>query len=333
MTERRAGRSSEQCEEPEVGSREWRDKHAGIQGALNACLDDLATQRTRTPEEVAQVVDALNDVYGHKDFRHRYSEIIEVVHRYDDDEKLDVAAKASMAMSRGDTLASSLRVFLVHDCKQEGCGPDCAVHRLQQQPGFMKLYDHANLEAKRAGYDYARANSIISEIREAQTDLERANRRVIDAKEKAEEALSQAKRLQTETVSVLGVFSAIILAFNASITFSTSSIAAVDATPPFNVAFIVAIIGLMLFNCLYGAFALIYRIIRPEKSPDSLLRAGMVAGIELCAVSCALFLGTLTYFNGRDASPWEILPLGIAVCVLLIGIYLVSSSGEQRGRS
>lgn len=188
MTEEQVGEPSGQPEvetqetldeEPETGTKEWRDKYTGIQRDLNDCLDDLATQKARTPEEISEIVDALNKVYEHKSFRHRYSEIIEVVHKCDEDGGLDVAAKASMAMSRGDTLASSLRVFLVHDCKEERCGPDCAIHRLQQQPGFMKLYDHANLEAKRAGYDYSRAESVISEIRNAQADLDKTNTVVI----------------------------------------------------------------------------------------------------------------------------------------------------------
>lgn len=96
-----------------------------------------------------------------------------------------------------------------------------------------------------------------------------------------------------------------------------------DATPPFNVAFIVSVVGLMLFNCLYGSFALIYRIVRPEDSPDNLLAPNKVAGIEMCAASCVLFLGTLTYFHGYGGDGYEIFVLGIAVVVLLIGLYVI----------
>ena len=232
-------------------------------------------------------------------------------------------------MSEVPFLQSSLRELLTHEC-DEDCGDECPVKELRGRIGFEKLYDHVSLEAKRAGYDHTRATGIITDIRKAQEDLENAKRLVEEAQAKADKASGQAKRLQTETVSVLGVFSAIILAFNASVTFSTSSIAAVDATPPFNVAFIVAIVGLTLFNCLYAAFALVYRIIRPENSPEKLLAPTKVAGIELCAVSCSLFLGTLTYFYDRAGGRCECLALGTAVLALLIGVCLIIRSEKNR---
>ena len=105
---------------PDVDFRQWRDEQGGIQERLNKCLDSLATQQPRTPEEISAIVDTLNEVYGQDGFRHFYSEIIEVVHKDDEADVHDVTQRASMAMSRGDTLANVLRTFLMHDCEKAG---------------------------------------------------------------------------------------------------------------------------------------------------------------------------------------------------------------------
>lgn len=338
------------------GSKEWRTQQAKLQADLNDCLSQLAElglesesgrEASSTEDERQQrlrnIAVRLNRIYSDESFRHRYSEIVEVIHRYDRDNAFSTELKLDKANERGAFLQASLRDLLRHECT-EACSDECPIKELRGRMGFEKLYDHVSLEAKRAGIDHIRATGIISEIRKAQTDLDaanvkideaqtnlnNANQQVLEAQKKAKKALNQAKRLQTETVSVLGVFSAIILAFNASVTFTTSSVSAVDTTPPFNVAFVVAVIGFVLFNCLYAAFSFIYRIIRPDNDPDYIIGAKRIAGIELTALSCALLLGTLAYSYGMSCWP-EVIPWAIAISLAVLsgGIALICRSSKE----
>jgi hypothetical protein len=298
-------------------------------------LKDADTSESERKNKLRGIAERINDVYSDREFRYRHSEIIDVIHRYASDQNLSPEKRLDKANERGAFLQFALKELLVHEC-DDTCTVGCPIKELGREERFEQLYDHVRLEAKRTGYDYGRATSILDQLNKAQSDLDEARGELSEAKTRAKRASKQAKRLQTETVSVLGVFSAIILAFNASVTFTTSSIAAVNTTPPFNVAFVVAIVGFMVFNCLYAAFAFVYRIVRPGKSPDRFISPRRAAGIELSALSCALMLGTLSFTYGMAIWPTTArLSLGASlVCnARELGVLRVPTGGPSRGGS
>lgn len=350
------------------GSREWRTEQKERQDKLNDCLKRLCDREISSYDELLCIAEQLLEVYEDKDFRHRYSDIIDVVYDIDSSVKLSAGKRAQYVEARGIALAQGIRALLTHVCTEE-CGEEstCPVARLQLDKRLDKLYDHANLEARRAGYmsisaieaefefqEYRKiltavsdemdsaANEIarsIEQARNASTAADKASQEAVAATKSAEKArrmankaTKKAKRLQSEMVSVLGVFSAIILAFNASVTFVTSSIAAVDQHTPFNIAFVVSIVGAVLFNCLYGAFAFVHRIIRPEGSPDRLLSNHRVVGIELMLVSICLVLGTLTYSYGSVRwAAYSSFAMFISVVLLSFGVrYFLWTEQDDR---
>ena len=273
-------------------------------------------------------------MYSDGGFRHRYSDLLDVIYDIDSDGSQIKGSdeEAQYVIARSNGLAQGLRMLYTHKC-DERCGGEqvCSIHRLQKDQRLGKLYDHANLEARRIGYETGPTLQAIEYVDQLERDLSEAKLEISKAEERARDAIRGAEDLRKEVVSILGVFSAIILAFNASITFTTSSVSAVDTTPPFNVAFVVTIIGFVLFNCLYGAFAFIYRIIRPENSPDHIVSSIRIAGIELTALSCALLLGTLAYTYGMACWP-EIIPWAVLISlgVLTLGIALICRSGSNQ---
>ena len=152
------------------------------------------------------------------------------------------------------------------------------------------------------------------------------------ATKRADEVSARVKKQQIEMVSVLGVFSAIILAFNEGVVFSTSSIAAADRQSPYQIAFVVAIVGLVLFNCLYCALALVYQIIRSDNDARHLMSPKRLAGIELAVAACVASLGIIAHPSSLAIRSPHFVALVLSIVTFGIGIYLILKSGEKRGR-
>ena len=171
-------------------------------------------------------------------------------------------------------MANNLRDILTYD-QQPGDGiedPDDIIW-LRGNKSFEKLYDHVALEAKREGYSGERVRTLTDELNDAETKLSDANTAVQeaqkgldDSRKAVRKANKKAKSLQRETIAILGVFSAITLAFNASVSFTASSISSANsgASSVFRIAFVVAVVGFFLLNILYVAFAFVYRIVEGE---------------------------------------------------------------------
>lgn len=130
------------------GSKEWRAQQAKLQDRLNDCLSELAelglSDGSGTPEVERQskfrdIARRLNDTYSDEDFRHRYSEIVEVIHRFDRDQALTPETKLNRANERGAFLQDSLKEPLTHEC-DDACGAECPINRLRGLQCERNLY-------------------------------------------------------------------------------------------------------------------------------------------------------------------------------------------------
>ena len=66
--------------------------------------------------------------------------------------------------------------------------------------------------------------------------------------------------MQRDYVTILGIFAAIILAFVAGITFSTSVLSNVDKVSIYRLTFVILLLALLLFNLLNSLFCFVERI-------------------------------------------------------------------------
>lgn len=267
---------------PERGSRDWRREQVGLQNELDSCLELLADREFEGPAEITEVARRLRTVYCHEDFRHRYSNIVDVIEDVQSftgseatDNKLDEFRNyIESVQARATCMANNLRYILTYDSQpDDGIEDHDDIIWLRGNKSFEKLYDHVALEAKREGYSGERVRTLTDELNDAETELSNANTAVQqaqkgldDSRKAVRKANKKAKSLQRETIAILGVFSAITLAFNASVSFTASSISSANscASSVFRIAFVVAVVGFFLLNILYVAFAFVYRIVEGE---------------------------------------------------------------------
>lgn len=299
---------------PERGSSEWRNSHAKIQRELDKCLDYMCDHEFDDPAKIVDTAKRLRHVYEHEDFRHRYANVVDIVEEKqqdlfdaaDDKERLRAFnSSIEAAQARATCLAANLRFFLTYDSDANGIEDDADIVWLRANTSLEKLYDHVSLEAKRAAYSGSRAQMLLKDLSEAETSLAKANCSLAEAQRTAHKANKKAKALQRETIAILGIFSAITLAFNASASFTTSSIAEAnsDTTNIFQIAFVVSIVGFFLINILYASFAFVYRIVEGKSedmdvAPDNVpfVKPGIVVAVEVIAASAMAIFGFLSIY-------------------------------------
>lgn len=113
-----------------------------------------------------------------------------------------------------------------------------------------KLYDHTSLDIARLNYSEGRYRNLVGE--EDIADLRARSGLIEDQLAHAEKKLIVAEdkvsSLQKEYITILGIFASIVITFVAGMTFSTSVLANIDKASIYRLVFIVALIGLGLFN-------------------------------------------------------------------------------------
>lgn len=273
------------------GSEQWRNEKAALQRKLDHCLEGMADHEFAGEDDLVKAARELCDIYSDGDFRHRYSNIAEIIERPEfgqtaDDamkerlEKLNAVIQAEQA--RASCLTANLRMLITYNpegrFKIKDDGP---ILGIQQDRRLEKLYDHVSLEAKRSGYNAGSICMMLEELNEAKEQLKTTKEEIAEAddrlsdtkkqvrkaKKAADGAKEKAVSLQRETIAILGIFSAVTLAFNAGVSFTTSSLSELNAVSPniFQIAFVVGVVGFFLFNILYAAFSFIHRLVSEKK--------------------------------------------------------------------
>lgn len=123
---------------------------------------------------------------------------------------------------------------------------------------FHKLIDHLNLQI--AQLTYSRLNEIKSEQLKSQFEESRAL--LVKSNIAVEKANNQASQMQGQMVSVLGIFSTVVLGFSGGLSFLSSSITSISkAQYPESIVLALIICGIIIFNVLSFMLYIISRII------------------------------------------------------------------------
>lgn len=299
------------------GSKQWHSEKMALQQRLDRCLEGMADHEFAEPEEIVRAAAELCGIYADGEFRHRYSNIAGVIEKSTPNPVLDSVADAARKerlkkfgaeiqaeQSRAACLASNLRTLIMYD--PDGLSKivgDEPILKIQQDERLEKLYDHVSLEAKRSGYNAGSVRMMLEELNEARALLSDTKQQVEEAERSASEAKDKAASLQRETIAILGVFSAITLAFNAGVSFTTSSFSELNTVAPniFQIAFVVGVVGFFLLNILYASFAFVHRLVSEKRDRDALkfLPTGIVvlveaAALAFIAVFCMLAMGSVS---------------------------------------
>lgn len=189
-------------------------------------------------KKIRRVVLELKELYT-SDFRHSYSDFFPLI--------LTIEKKGENALECLTNNMEALRQYVENDFV-EGKNEFQEMHK-----NFDKLCDHLNLEISRVSY-YSRNNKITKDLSKR---MEEVNKDMISTSKKLNKATKKADSIQTELISVLSIFSAIVIAFSGGINLLGNTLQSTANTYICQIILLLLICGLVLFNTL---FLLIYLV-------------------------------------------------------------------------
>lgn len=220
---------------------------AEIQKKLDLCLENLSKKLLNKKDNYSYYKDFIA-IYDDEELRHKYSNVTHIV----------VKMLKNGGRENVDILASNLTEII--SIAEEEDKTTSIVESLH------KLLDHIELEI----YRYEFYNSNISNMAEVQNNLEKAREQLkcayegIDGAELINEAttaltesnktmndaIESAKKIQNETISILGIFSAVVLAFFGGMSLFSSSLDNMHKVSGYKITFVCALIGMMIFDII-----------------------------------------------------------------------------------
>lgn len=216
------------------------------QSKLGKVLKELSSKDSVSNEEkMNKYLLRLQDIYQ-PEFRHFYSSIFAVITEIDGDSRKTPSERDIV------TLQENINVLYSY-CIDGDFSEEFKLC-------LRKLYDHVNLDIARLEY----TKRIVDKINESNT-ITNENLRGVKAK---------AEQMQKEYVTILGIFSSIVLTFVAGMFFSSAVLSNIDKTTIYRLVFVMSLIGLMLFNLFHFLLDYIQRInggVVVDKGQDSLI--------------------------------------------------------------
>ncbi|MGN1456407.1 MAG: hypothetical protein ACI4XP_00485 [Acutalibacteraceae bacterium] len=136
-------------------------------------------------------------------------------------------------------------------------------YKTQYRP-MVKMIDHLHLEAQRLEVTTKNEN----QFKDLNVQISGLKEELKKTTKKLDKATRKAKLMQTEFISILSVFSAVILVFFVDTEYITKAVASMQNGSVFRLVLVLSICGLILFNGLYLLFTFISFIIN-RNSDDS----------------------------------------------------------------
>ena len=262
--------------------------------SLRDALDVLSRPDCLDNEGIGQFVGYFMSLYsktpGKKEFRHMYSDVSDVMYSHFTEEGLTAGDVPDAIIYLENNMREIVNRFrsMYPDSDELQC--------------VKKLQDHISLEkiriqnqAKRnIGY-LAKMESLSNEVHEAQDELDE---KVTKATDKTKWAIEEIEKSKRDSVAILGILAAVVLAFNGGITFSVSGVNAVSGYHPIYVAFVVSMVGFVLFNSLAALFTFLRASVIERKAEEGKrcaiwgtgpLIAFVIADVALVLFVCKLF--------------------------------------------
>lgn len=223
--------------------------------ALNEILINLSRSQDilKDSKERSDFFIRLESVYYNNtadNFRHYYSDIFSTLTLIDGDTKLgslDILAQNIQAIKDG----------------YKSLNKDENNKRIDISKEISKLYDHINLEIGRINYtktitnetksDIVKTHSLINQIdnkiKKTDTTVNDKFREFKDTANLLEKEIkSNQKEMQTEYITILGIFASIVVVFTGEINFSSAIFQNINAVSIYRLLSTICLIGIVLFN-------------------------------------------------------------------------------------
>lgn len=205
-------------------------------------MDTLRPMAEKLYEEsdIKSSLDILESIYSKGDFRHSYSAFLPFITEVDGapDRNLDYLAQN----------LSELNVFT--DSAESSVSA-------YTRESILKLCDHLNLEIARLSTFSSTSNRFL----DVDAKFDAVDTKVENFNQNLAVATSEAQNLKTEMLSILSIFSGIIMAFTGSFSLLGSAFANISEVSKYRLFFMTVLLGFVLFNTVFMFLYVVSRII------------------------------------------------------------------------
>lgn len=146
---------------------------------------------------------------------------------------------------------------------------------------IKKLYDHINLDIGRIEYTKKIAEKINAEN--------------LKTKEELNTIATKAEKMQKEYITILGIFSSIVITFVAGMSFSSSVLSNIDKTSINRLSFVMVMLAIFLFNFLHLLLDFIRKINNNPTEPPPNKNTSLIGGINVVLFIMLIIILTAWY--------------------------------------
>lgn len=235
-------------------------------------------------EDFDDYIELLQHIYD-DGFRHSYSDITATLIRLDSNDNEAI-----------DKITCNLYTLLDQISEEERNTEDFTFKSIS------KLHDHIALEQIRLREVYRESKEI---VKEAKKQSDAATETLTTAKKLSKESAA----IKMEVITILGIFSAILLAFVGGMTFSTSVLANLHLVSIYRLVMAILLIGVVLINVLYGLYYFIYYLVKQsrEKTLKPLIIANVIIIILMGSTIIAWYFGLVEARDNKLENKFEII--------------------------
>ena len=218
--------------------------------ALRSLLKEMASVRPEdalSDADIDATIEFFNRLYGGTPkYRHSYADICDTMFSLlEESEELDCGVPYQV-----NSLAENINIVYAR-MTDGGDAPST------QAESVLKLCDHIELERTRLRH-YVEQSNRIRDFNERRKELERDA--VNNRKELEEKFTDKVDSMRMEYIAILGVFAAIVLAFNGAVGFSTSLPSRLDASGLRALVFLTALVGFVLIDAISILFVFLWKM-------------------------------------------------------------------------
>lgn len=244
------------------------EKENAKDSQLGDLLDKLANDIYYSTKDHSQDINTLSKIYS-EDYRHSYAKI-----------SLKVQNILENDVSKGECLSNNIQVLkdeVIKESVSSQVDSDDNLKNLLKN--IIKLSDHVNLEIGRYNLLTERINRIVIEkaakenpqkayddnivnrLNTLEKNQEKSENTVLNVAEKQDKIDEKLEKNSMSSITTLTIFSAVILAFTGSITFTAGVFSGMALVSSFRIVFITALIGLVVFNLIFMLLFIVGRMV------------------------------------------------------------------------
>lgn len=171
---------------------------------------------------------------------------------------------------------------------------------------IKKLYDHVNLDISRIVYMDKEAwekqgAQTVEIVEKSSNKIKALEEKLSKTEQLLDELRNKLVNSQKEYIAILGIFSAVVLAFIGEIAFTTSVFQNLHSSSIYRILIATILIGLVTANVIYGLFYYIHSIVRKQEETKlkPILIINIILLLLLALTVAAWFFGTVEWRNNR----------------------------------